>query len=244
MKCNSLRLALLAVGLVSFSAIAEGAPKVFFARDDSTGSMPKSQARFNHFTNSLHSYGVENVELIDTGFPTFGINPTLVFGATGITADTQGVLAQSAPGFQIDDQALLEYDAVEPGQVNTVFTFNQYITAFGLFVIQGGDDGIPGLPPVTNDNPTIFRLRDTVANSHVDVPVQIGPHWTFQNIFFLGIAETVPFNEVEIIESIDVSDGMLYDNIVAGFVPEPGSLALMMFGGACALGRGTRFLRG
>ena len=112
MMCNSLRLALLAVGLVSFSAWAEpglGVPAVFFGRDDSTAfmtSFPNSQAKFNQFTASLNSFGVDNV---DTAV---GVNPTLVFGATGITATTQGVLAQNAPGFQIGAQALLELDAV------------------------------------------------------------------------------------------------------------------------------------
>ena len=235
MMCNSLRLALLTIGLVSFSAWAEpglGAPAVSFGRDDSTTlmtSFPNSQAKFNQFTASLNSFGVDN---IDTAV---GVNPTLVFGSTGITATTQGVLAQAAPTFQIGTQALLELDAVAFGQVNTIFTFNQYITAFGAFVIQGGDLG--------NNNPTTFRLRDTATNHIVDVPVQIGPGWGPNNVFFLGVADSVPFNEVSIIESTDVNDGMLYDNIVAGFVPEPGSLVLMMLGGACALCRATRFRR-
>jgi hypothetical protein len=236
MMCNSLRLAVLAVGLVSFSAWAEtglGAPAVFFGRDDSTKfmtSFPNSQAKFNQFTATLNSFGVDNVETA------VGVNPTLSFGATGITAATQGVIAQSAPGFQIGAQALLELDAAAPGQVNTMFTFNQSINAFGLFVIQGGDGG--------NNNPTTFRLRDTSDNSFVDVPVQVGPGWGTSNVFFLGVHGAAAFDEVEIIEAGDLADGMLYDNIVAGFVPEPGSLPLLMLGGACALCRGGRFRRG
>jgi hypothetical protein len=145
------------------------------------------------------------------------------------------VLAQSAPGFQIGAQALLELDAVAPGQVNTMFTFNQYINAFGAFVIQGGDGG--------NNNPTTFRLRDTATNLFNDVSVQVGPGWGTSNVFFVGVHGTVPFDEVEVIETGDVADGILYDNIVAGFVPEPGSLALLMLGGACALCRQGRFRR-
>jgi hypothetical protein len=57
------------------------------------------------------------------------------------------------------------------------------------------------------------------------------------------VNDTVPFNQVEIIETTDAADGMLYDNIVAG-VPEPGSLALLMLGGACTVGRVARFRRG
>src|SRR4051812_37608205 len=146
MKCYSWRLAVLAVGLVSSTAFAPpsfGAPTVFFARDDNTAlmtSFPNSQAKFNQFTAALNSFGVDNV---DTAV---GINPTLVFGATGITAATQGVLAQAAPTFQIGTQALLEVEGIGFPQVNTMFTFNQYITAFGAYVIQGGDG--------TNNNPT------------------------------------------------------------------------------------------
>jgi len=236
MMCNTLRLAVLAVGLVSFGAWARpslGAPAVFFDRDDNTGfmtSFPNSQAKFNQFTAALGSFGVDN---IDTAV---GLNPTLTFGATGITATTQGVLAQNAPGFQIGAQALLELDAAGFPQVNTVFTFNQYITAFGAFVIQAGDGA--------NNNPTTFRLRDTATNVFVDVPVQIGPGWGVDNAFFLGVADTVPFNEVSILETVDFNDGSLYDNIVAGNVPEPGSLVLLMLGGACALCRTARFRRG
>jgi hypothetical protein len=49
---------------------------------------------------------------------------------------------------------------------------------------------------------------------------------------------------VQIIETGDAPDGMLYDNVVAGFaVPEPGSLLLVMLGGACAVGRRNCFRR-
>ena len=234
--CNSLRLAVVAVGLVSFSAWARpslGAPAVFFDRDDPTGFMssyPNSQAKFNQFTASLGTFGVDNV---DTAV---GLNPTLTFGATGITAATQGVFAQNAPGFQIGAQALVEADAIGFPQVDTVFTFNQYITAFGAFVIQGGDSA--------NNNPTSFRLRDTATNVFVDVPVQIGPGWGVDNALFVGVLDSVPFNEVSILESTDFNDGMLYDNIVAGNVPEPGSLVLIMLGGTCAFCRAWRFRRG
>jgi len=236
MRFNTLRLTAFAVGTISFSAWTQpgvGAPSVFFDRDDSTAlmtSFPNSQAKFNQFTASLSSFGVDTIDSA-TGF-----DPTLVFGATGITAASQGVLAQSAPTFQIGTQALLEADVVGFPQVNTMFTFNQPITAFGAFVIQGGDGA--------NNNPTTFRLRNTVTNAFVDVPVQVGPGWGNNNVFFLGVSDAVPFNQVENIESTDMADGMLYDNILAGSVPEPGSLALMMLGGACCLYWPTRSRRG
>src|SRR4051794_22548446 len=167
MMCNSMRLTVLVIGLISLSVWSRpglGAPTVFFNRDDPTTfmtSFPNSLAKFNQFTGSLTSFGVDNID------SAVGVNPSLTFGATGITATTQGVVAQSAPGFMIGTQALLELDAAGAPQVDTVFTFNQYITAFGLYVIQGGDG--------TNNNPTTFRLRNTATNAFTDVPVQVGP---------------------------------------------------------------------
>jgi carbohydrate-binding DOMON domain-containing protein len=238
MMCNTLRLAVLAVGLVSISALARpslAVPTVFFDRDDNTvlmTSFPNSNFKFNQFVTSVSSAGIDN---IDTAV---GFNPTLTFPFTGITATTQGVLAQAAPTYMIGAQALLEVDAIGFPQVNTMFTFNQYITAFGAFVIQGGDTA-------SNNNPTTFRLRNTSTSAFVDVPVQVGPGWGDNNVFFLGVTDTAPFNQVEIIETGDAPDGMLYDNIVAGgAIPEPGSFALLMLGGACALCPGARLRRG
>jgi hypothetical protein len=237
MMCIKLRWAVLAVGVVSLSVSARpslGVPTVFFDRDNSTTfmtSFPNALAKFNQFTASLSSYNVDNID------SAVGADPTLVFGATGITASTQGVLTQNAPGFAIGTQALLEADAAGFPQVNTMFTFNTPIHSFGAYVIQGGDGA--------NDNPTAFRLRNTSTNAFVDVPVQIGPGWGQDNAFFLGVTDSAPFNQVEIIEATDIADGMLYDNVVAGgAVPEPGSLVLVMLGGGFALGRMGRGRRG
>jgi hypothetical protein len=218
MKCSNLRSVVLVVGLVSCALSARttfATPSVYFDRDDATTFMtsyPASLAKFYQFTGTLSSYGVDNIEALD------GFNPTLTFGATGITAVANNTLATSAPGFQIDTLALLESDAAGFPQANTTFTFNQLINAFGLYVIQAGDGA--------NNNPTTFRLRNTVANTFVDVPVQVGPGWGTDNTYFLGIADGAPFNQVEIIETGDAADGQLYDNVVAG-VPEPASLGVV-----------------
>lgn len=229
MKCNTWRFAVVAVALVSCSMESQpslAAPDYVFGRNNNTTFMtsyPKALQAFNHFTAPMSLFGVDDVE------SAVGVNPTLTFGGTGITATTQGVLAQSAPGFQIGNQALVELDAVAPGQVNTMFTLSQPVTAFGLYVIQGGDSA--------SGNPTTFRLRDTSDNSFVDVPIQMGPGWGTFNTFFIGLYDTVPFDEVEIVEAGDLGDGMLYDNVVVGYIPEPASLALVMFGGVCVLNR-------
>jgi hypothetical protein len=236
MMCNKLRWVVLAVGIASFAALARpsfAAPTTFNDRDNSTTfmtSFPNSLAKFNQFTGALGSYGVETVESLA------GFDPALTFGATGITATSQGVLAQNAPGFEIGGQALLEADAAGFPQVNTLVTFNQFITAFGTYVIQGGDGA--------NSNPTTFRLRNTITNAFTDVTVPVGPGWGTDNAFFFGVTDSTPFNQVEIIEAADAADGMLYDNLVAGNVPEPCSIVLMMLGGFWALGQGARVRRG
>jgi hypothetical protein len=229
MKCSSSRLTLLAIGLVSISAWAQqsfAAQAVYFGRDDSTTfmtSFPNSQATFNTFTAALTSFGVDGAD------SAVGFDPSLTFGATGITAKANGTLAQAAPGFMIGAQALLESDAAGFPQVNTVFSFNKLINAFGAYVIQGGDGQ-------SNNNPTTFRLRNTNTNTFVDVPVQVGPNWGQDNAFFIGIIDTTPFNEVSLLEAGDFADGMLYDNVVAG-VPEPSTIVLLAFGGLAVLGR-------
>jgi len=49
------------------------------------------------------------------------------------------------------------------------------------------------------------------------------------------VTDTLPFDRVQIIEATDSTDGMVYDNIVAGIAaPEPGSLMLLLIGGALA----------
>ena len=106
-------------------------------------------------------------------------------------------------------------------------------------------DSTPPIEPNHNNNPTTVILRDTVNNLEQSVLVQIGPDWGFYNVLFLGLqSPEFAFNQVEIQESIDLADGVLYDNIVAGFVPEPGSLALVLLGGVITLGGGSRFRRG
>src|SRR5262245_56199526 len=113
MKCNTLRLAVLAVGLVSLSALARPTladPVVYFGWDHTSGNIaprPNADGAFNQFLATLGPYGVEPVENIATPpDPMFGglgvaINPTLTFrtgslgngSPTGITATTSGMFA-------------------------------------------------------------------------------------------------------------------------------------------------------
>jgi len=248
MMCSKLRLTVMSVGLVSLGAWAEpgvGAPNVFRAHDNNFGSVephPNSLAKFNQFVNTLNSYGVDDIE---------DQSPALSFGTTGITATAAGTVATFNGGFGLDFSSLVELDSLPvdfggtTDPVNTVFNFTQKITAFGLYITQGGDmDSTPPIEPNHNNNPTTFVLRDTVNNLEQSVVVQIGPDWGFYNVLFVGIQSPgFAFDQVQLIEAGDIGDGMLYDNVVAGNIPEPGSLALMLVGGVCALFRKSRFHR-
>lgn len=240
MKWTKFRLALWAAAILSIGAYAQptlAAITTILDRDDPSTFMtsyPNSQTAFNTFTGSLPYYGVATID----GLPTVPspVNPTITFTGSSITATTQNVLVQAAPGFQIGTQALLELDAAGGPVGDTVFTFNQQINAFGLYLIQSGDGA-------NNSNLIRFRLQNTVTNSSVDVPIQAGPNWGVDNVLFFGVTDTTSFNQVTIVESNDLADGTLYDNIVAGklAVPEPSTLAMA---GLVSLGMiGTRRLR-
>jgi len=234
MKLTKQAWAILAAGIISVCTAAQvsrAAITTIFDRDDSSSFMfsyPNSQAAYNTFTSSLGFFGLST---IDAATP--GANPTLSFPSTVVTATTSSVNASANPGFMIGSQSLQEGDLFGPPTANSVFNFSHYLTAFGLYVIQGGDGA--------NDNLVKFRLTNTAASTFVDVPVQVGPGWGFDNVFFFGITDSNPFNQVTIIESNidaggDLFDGMLFDNIVIRAIPEPSSLALMTLG-ACLLGR-------
>jgi hypothetical protein len=221
---------------------------------------PNADGAFTAFTHTLGPYGVETLENIDTlsgMIPGVAFDPNLTFldgNGTGsntiVTGKATGVFVTpgtSAQNYAIGFQSMPETDANFPGQVNTVFTLDQPVTAFGLYVMQAGD--------ATNHTQMTFQLSNSATNSTVDhYTFDVGPGFQSHNIFFLGLATASPFDQVTILEHAldvggvdDLSDGMVYDNIVAGhYVPEPGSFVLLSLGGAFAyaVGRPGRFRRG
>ena len=161
----------------------------------------------NTFLATLSSYGVENLEGL-AGQQ----NPTLTFGATGITAATgfsNGVNTQFA--YSVSGTNFL-WDA---DGVSDWLQFSQPVTAFGSYVVQGGD-GSSAPPTSAPPNKLTFRLENTALGTSKDVVISdLGPDWPFYNVIFVGITDATPFNRVSLVESYDY-DGLLYDDLVAG----------------------------
>lgn len=196
----------------------------------------------NEFLTGFSSYGIEDLE--DNAGQ---VNPTLTFPGTGLTATTgfaNGVNSQFAyavSGFNFlwDTEGVADW-----------VQFSAPITMFGAYIVQGGD-GASAPPTSTPPNELKFRLENTLLGTSKEVSIQnLGPDWSFYNVNFVGIMDTVPFNKISFMESYD-HDGLLWDDLIAGFarpapeasvwqaqavqVPEPGALVLLATGLAVGL---------
>jgi hypothetical protein len=163
----------------------------------------------NAFLATLSSFGVENLEGL-AGQQ----NPTLAFGATGVTAATgfsNGVNSQFA--YSVSGTNFLW----DTEGVNDWLQFSQPVTAFGSYIVQGGDGS--SAPPVsTPPNKLTFRLENTAQGTSKDVVVSdLGPDWAFYNVVFAGVTDSDPFDRISLIESYDY-DGLLWDDLIAGFL--------------------------
>lgn len=229
---RSLALSVLAFGLVAGStATSRAAASSYFGWDDPKGALVLSNVAYNAFLSQLSVSGTDELEGIGNNTP----DPSLTFGATGITATTSGGLLVSFPVLAVSgNNALLELGPPQPGEpeVPLVFDFSEPITAFGSFFSNGGSD--------VEANAVTFVLENTVLGTTESVSfIPLGPGASFDNVFFAGVTDTVPFNRVTVSESFDF-DGMLLDNITVGrLVPEPASWVLAAGGalGMALLGR-------
>lgn len=200
-----------------------------FAPDDHKTAPTRSNAAESAFLAVLHNYGVNDLE----SYANNAANPILTFGSTGVTAETSGKIIQF-PALTFGDKGLLDAGPAVPTgpTVNDVFSFSAPITAFGSYFLQGGDG---------NPNTFTLRLENTLVSpaTSVDVVVAtLGPGKPFDNVFYFGVTDTNPFNQVTLLESLDY-DGMIADNITIGFIPEPSSFALLS-GGAAMIGLALR----
>jgi hypothetical protein len=121
------------------------------------------------------------------------------------------------------------------GQVRGInLVFADFISAFAFNVNDFGDE--------SSTDPLILRLRQfgTVFSTGLLVPAGA----PFEQVRFLGVTSTIPFNGVEIFKL--TPEFMTFDDVYTGFViPEPSTLSLLTvaFCGF-ALGRRLSRLRG
>jgi hypothetical protein len=215
--------------LVSASDAFSG-QSTFFAKDDPKGTLTNTTASFNSFVASLSSYGVNDLE----SFAGFSTDPTLTFGATGISAQTDfNNVAAFASLAVSGNNSLLDAGPSAAGgtAINDTMLFNKPITALGFFISNGGD--------ATTANALSLLVENTLTLTSKIVPVAtLGPSAGFNNVVFFGLTDTDPLNKVTVIETFDF-DGLLFDNITAGYVaiPEVSSFGMAAFAlWACCMG--------
>jgi prepilin-type N-terminal cleavage/methylation domain-containing protein/prepilin-type processing-associated H-X9-DG protein len=180
---------------------ARAAPVTYFGRDASKLDLTNANAARRDFLATLSSYGVENLESLGGQ-----LNPSLTFGATGITASTgfsNGVFTQFA--YAVSGQHFV-WDSEG---ANDWLHFSEPITAFGSYIVQSGDGPA---------NTLSVRLENTLVGSSKEVPIHmLGPNWPFYNVIFFGVTDTEPFDRVSLVETHD-NDGILLDDLIAGHV--------------------------
>lgn len=217
---RSLSAIALALALATTTS-AYGSPTTYFAVDSPRGAFPNAKAERAEFLATLDSFGVDTLD----GFASFTPDPTLSFGATGITATTQ--VAYVAPFAAVSGtKALLDQGpakADQPG-IPDIFTLSAPVTAFGYYVSNIGD-GPANVVTITLENISLGTSKQIVFDP-------VGSGLAADAVVFFGVTDADPFDRVTISESYDY-DGTLYDDITVGFlkpVPEPGAWLLTAIG--------------
>jgi hypothetical protein len=208
--------------LLATASATSAATTTYSGLDNPRGTFANSNAAFNNFTAALSSFGIDTIE----GFAGFTPDPILTFGATGITAQTDvDYVAPFAPLAVSGANSLLD---AGPGSstgdaIDDTFTFNTPITAFGFYAANIGD--------ASTANTVSLRLENTSLNTSKVVSVgTFGPGNAFDATVFFGVTDTDPFDKVTLLETFDF-DGLLLDNVTAGYViPEISSIALLSAG--------------
>lgn len=210
-------LILLALAICSASNMAKAEPVTFFGIDDSKVDMPNASAARSQMLSLLSTYAVESMEGLT------GPDPTLFASTPFETVEIDFDQVYSFfPTSVSGTKSLLDKGPSTPtGPIQDDWIqFPQPITAFGSYFVQAGD----GLA-----NTITFRLEDTTLGtpSRDVILGPLGPEAPTYSVFFFGLIDTVPFDRVTMIESHDY-DGILLDDMVAGFatVPEPCTLSL------------------
>jgi hypothetical protein len=225
------------VSLLAFSSFTAGiqAQTTYFGDDNPRGGMTNSLAASSAFQAALGSFGTDNIE----SFAPFTPSPTLTFGGTGVTSTTNVAFVADFTGQPFNYASSGTKALLANMSVQNVFGLSAAVDGFGLFVAQVGD--------LANVSTLSLVLENTVLQTSHTFPIgTFGPGRSDDNIFFFGVIDSTPFNQVTLVSSNVAGDGMLFDDPTVGFaaVPEPTSLALG-FGvaGSVLAWTGLRFYR-
>lgn len=243
-----MRSAVFTVLLCSSSlSTAKGGVTTYFSGPDTSKAVLGTGASIvmpvrNSFLSTLSSFGIEDLESIPGGT----LNPTLTFGATGISGTMSGQAGQAGVQtfllFAVSGNNFLnDYDGgggPPPVGFHDFILFSEPVTAFGSYITNGGDGDVNSLS---------FRLENSQLGTNKVVSIaELGPNWSFSNVIFVGLADTDPFDRISFIETND-NDGLLFDDLIAGnvfMVPEPGSSMAIAIATACLARYRRRTQRG
>ena len=217
------------------------AQTIYFAQDNPRGLLTNSNAAYNSFTSALTSFYTNDLETVS------GLNPTLSFGATGVTAATSGPTASIAVNGETGTNGYIipvsgsKFFANTPESEMT-FSLNKSVSAFGLYAIDAGTLG--------NSTPAnlYFTLKNTATGASKTVLANpAGETGVTNNVIFFGVTDfTNPFDQITVGGGASVvlpqgtaRDGISYDNITVGSarsnattqIPEPSSIAFAIVAG-------------
>jgi hypothetical protein len=222
---------------------AADAQATFFGDDDPRDSLANSIAARNAFLANLFTFGTDDIE----SYPDFLPQPTLSFGALGITSSTTVEFVAPFPQLAISGDKLLlgnlggDFQNPIPNQ-SDVFVLSSPVEGFGMFFTEVGD--------LTNETTLALVLENTILNTSKNVPIGTFTGRQTDAVFFFGIIDADPFNRVTLTKATtgNAVDGILFDDVSVGFatVPEPSVLLLLAgaaVGGTAAWSRRKKLAR-
>lgn len=230
-------MSLLVIFMVQSSVFAQ--ITTYLGDDSPRNLLVNSLTARDAFINSFTLTGTENFE----SYAPFTLPPFLTFGpATATTTTTNAffVIDDSGIGtpFSVSHSSLLLGNFLD----NNVFGISRPVNGFGLFFVNVGDAVVNQftLDLFSNQTGITKSISVNFNGNGTGVPTMFGPGRNQDDVFFFGVRDTDPFDQVTIRSLYtDGSDGVLYDDISIGFiigVPEPTTYALLVCLGVIAVG--------
>jgi hypothetical protein len=217
------------------------ADSTFFAEDLNFGgdtvriNPVNSLAKRNEFTSLLVGITTDNLETQTPG----AAGPwSLAFGTLSGTGPNTGMVSvpTGTDGGRFPTSGNIYFrqaDEFEPNRYLATLTLATPQRAFGFLATDWGDSGfLQGTRPTV----TVTFLDNTISTFEVPASI-LGTDMT-GSVAFFGLITDAPFKQVEIVNGTGSRTTGYDDFIVApsAVAPEPGTLALLGFGGIALAG--------